>query len=145
MNIKDWQHLVTFNPPDGSPELDCPWIKIIDYVVGPRILKFEATGRWQCMEPPQPGSCGPNGYLGLSWPAANLSLPTSAPGALIGKLGGSTIDLKDGTIFGIGTFALLAVPEKTIQPVFVGINGAPSKPGLALMRLNIVVSSTDPN
>jgi hypothetical protein len=144
MNIKDWQHVISFNP-SIAPTLESPWIKLVDYIVGPKILKFEAAGQWQCLEPPQAGPCGPNGYVGLTWPAANLLLPTSAPGALIGKLGGSSVDAKDGSIFGIGTYALVVVPDKTIQPVFIGINGAPTKPGLMLTRMSIVVSATDPN
>jgi hypothetical protein len=120
VDTKDWRELPGLEDPNFLVKE--PWIKILDYVIGPKILKIQVQGQWSLLGPGV-RECTETGHPGLAFPSDRLLLPDSAPGAMIGKLGGSTADYKDGTLFAIGSYAVVFLEEKKILPLFVGING----------------------
>jgi hypothetical protein len=142
MNIKDWQLLKDFNQQNVA--LDGTWYRFVeDYISPGKILKFAAKGEWHYL-PGHPQRCGPDGFLGLPLPDEKLMLPTSPLGALIGKLGGGSADQKDGTVFAIGSFALVSVPTNMPCTLFITINTAKGARIPSLERLELNVRVADP-
>jgi hypothetical protein len=140
MNVKDWQPIVTFN--NSNVDLPAVWFKVADHVSAGKVLKFSATGQWSFL-PDLGKKCGPDGFLGFPLPYEKLLVPTTPLGALIGKLGGSTADQKDGTLFTIGSFTVVVAPDKS-GPLYIGINAAPGAPISRLDQLRLDVSIADP-
>jgi hypothetical protein len=138
MNTKDWQSFAKVNP---SVELLAFWHKAADHVGSGKLLRFSATGKWSVLADVR---CGPDGLPGFPVPFDKLLVPSAPPGALIGKVGGSTADLKDGTIFTIGSFAVFTVPEKVSGPLYIGVNAIPGAPISKLEQLDLTISSADP-
>jgi hypothetical protein len=141
MNIKDWQQIKSFSA--KKVELGGIWLLVVDYIAAGKILKLKAEGEWSFL-PGHAQQCDPNGFLGFPLPDEKLLLSTTALGALIGKLGGSTADQKDGTVFAIGTFAMVTVPTTTPGPLFVTINSARGARVPVLERLDLKVEISDP-
>jgi hypothetical protein len=114
------------------------WTMVHEYVEGPVKLRFEATGIWDVA----PGvSCGPDGLRG-EWPAESL-LATAPRGALVGMIGGSSAErpagslpvpspaptggtaggvVGAGTVFVVGSFCVLAVPETLRGALYLTMN-----------------------
>ena len=67
-------------------------------------------------------ACGPNGFAGLSLPADWVVLPDAPPGALIGRLGGSSASLKADGAFPIGLDCVVQFPANSVGPLFVSFN-----------------------
>jgi hypothetical protein len=137
MNIKDWQSFAQVKP----VELRAFWHKAADHVGAGKLLRFSATGKWSVLAGVE---CGPDGLPGFPLPYDKLLVPTAPPGALIGKLGGSTADQKDGTIFTIGSFAVFAVPDKSSGPLYIGVNAIPGAPISKLDELELKIFTADP-
>jgi hypothetical protein len=139
MNVKDWQSIVTFNR--TNIDLSAVWLKVSDHVSAGKLLKVSAEGEWTFL-PDFAGKCSPDGFLGLPLPYDKLLVPTTALGALIGKLGGSSADQKDGTLFTIGKFTIVAAEKG--GPLYVGVNAAQGAPISRLDRLHIDAWIADP-
>lgn len=138
MNVKDWQPIVAFE--QTNVDLSAVWFRMAEYVSAGKLLKISAEGEWSFLPRLR---CGPDGYPGFPLPYEKLPVPTTALGALVGKLGGSSADQKDGTVFAIGSFTIVAVPEKS-GPFYVGVNAAPGAPIHHLDRLRLQASIADP-
>lgn len=140
MNVKDWQPLTTFNK--VNLDLSSVWIKVIDHLSAGKLLKLSAEGEWSFLSGLDM-KCKPDGFLGFPLPYDKLLVPSAPLGALIGKIGGSTADQKDGTVFAIGSFAVVAVPEKS-GPLYIGVNAAQGAPISRLDKLSIEILIADP-
>ena len=81
----------------------------------------EATGSWTAL-PGLLAPCEPDGLAGLILPADRVVLPDAPPGALIGRIGGSSAGLKADGAFVIGSSCVVAVPTGSIGPLFVSFN-----------------------
>jgi hypothetical protein len=137
MNSKDWQPIFERN--NFEADLPAGWFKVVDYVKTGKILKFEASGEWTFL----PGlTCEPDGYIGFPLPYDKLLVSTTPVGALIGKLGGSTADQKDGTLFAIGSYTIFVPPEKGSGPLYIGANTIVGAP-IPRIRLSLTVSIAD--
>jgi len=105
-------------------------------------LYLKAEGSWSCLgsaiEP-----CGANGHATLALTVDRLLLPTCAPGALIGKLGGSIAGRDDGVVFAISSRCFVTLPKKEETALYIGVNGAtPSESHeLARIKLEVLASS----
>jgi hypothetical protein len=141
MNVKDWQKIGEVK--GDNLELKAAWYRVVEHVAAGKLLKFDAKGEWAFF-PGFAQKCGPDGFLGLPIPDARLMLPNAPVGALIGKIGGSTADQKDGTLFSIGSFSIFAVPEKAGGPVYFGLNAIPGAPILKLEKIDLTVTLADP-
>lgn len=132
-----WRSLVSELEIPAKP--DGIWTRVLDYVGPSRRLLFTATGRWVWQDPasqppsgvsaypkaPDPkGECGPDGDLGTSVSEECLS-PDALPGALIGKIGGSSASVKNTSAFAVGSYCVLEVAETSKGPLFLTINDAP--------------------
>jgi hypothetical protein len=84
------------------------WVKVADYIHGPRKLKIVATGTWN-FDLGRP--CGPDGE--------------PSEGCLIAKIGGSAGDNPaSDKLFAIGSFAIINIGDAA-GTLFVGMNDAP--------------------
>ncbi len=140
MNTKDWKLLKHFNQLNVA--LDGPWLRIADYISKGKVVKCTASGAWRYL-PEHAQHCDADGFLGLPLPCDQLLVPSSPLGSLIGKLGGSSADQKDGTIFAIGRFTMLTVPDKEPCALFVTVNSMKGARIGALERLDLKVEIAD--
>jgi hypothetical protein len=81
------------------------------------------AGRWQyapdCV-------CGPDGDYSSNMNVESLITGKAPPGALIGKVGGSTSGKEDGTlIFCVGNFCVLRLSETQEGALFLTMNDSP--------------------
>jgi hypothetical protein len=136
MPLDDWEIIATIDEPNlviGYPwhlacELEGDWTR----------LRLTAEGSWSCLgDPVKP--CGPDGHPNLPLQAERLLVAGGAPGALIGKFGGSTAGRSDGTAYVIGSHCILAMPKKENALLFIGINGAIPGPSNVLQRIKLEI------
>jgi hypothetical protein len=120
-------------------QITWPWHFVCEIGDDWQTLAFTADGRWSCLgDTIMP--CEADGHAGLALPADQLLVPKCAPGALIGKLGGSTTGREDGTVFAIGSRAVLQLGDKKSNTfLYIGINGAVARAHHRLERLNLQV------
>jgi hypothetical protein len=118
--ILSWTTLATVQPVPAGAFRE-PWHRVTDVIRGPTHLLIAATGSWTAI-PEVLAACGPNGFAGLSLPADRVVLPDAPPGALIGRLGGSSASLKADGAFPIGLHCVAQLPANSIGPLFVSFN-----------------------
>jgi hypothetical protein len=147
---------------DFKPSLDltnenltAPWIKVADILRNATLLRITAEGYWSPLAP-WTTDCDPNGIGAIHVVADQLMLPDAPLGALIAKIGGSSITIAgwpgiaasagtpstpilDGKPFAVGTLCILPLPKAVFGPVFVGINSV-VRP-IRLRRLKVTVST----
>jgi hypothetical protein len=119
MAIVTWTPIQTLPLPTGAVAL--PWLKLIDTIRGATHLMITATGSWS----PMPGllaPCVPDGLAGLVLPPDRTVLSDAPPGALIGRIGGSSAGLKADGAFVIGTSCVVPVQAGSIGPLYVSFN-----------------------
>jgi hypothetical protein len=138
---EEWDALSTFEQPNLA--LEAPWLRVLETFGDATYLRLEATGQWQVLGGGI-APCGPDGHLDLFLPQERLIVPAAPAGALIGKIGGSTAGRTDGSVFTIGAFCVVAVPDKAVGPLFIGVNGAVFRPGGNLTQLRLVISGARP-
>ena len=141
MNTKDWKELKKLNA--NVLALPGPWLRVVDFIAPGKIVRCTAAGQWHYL-PGHAGQCEPDGFLGLPLPCEQLQVATAPLGALLGKLGGSSADQKDGTVFTIGRFAMTTVPEKTPSALFITVNTLKGARIERLERLELIVEAADP-
>lgn len=116
----NWENIATLKrPKDVVLE---QWLPIGDTIRGLSHLQITASGRWTMWDAVLP--CGPDGISGSLLPADQLLVADCPPGALIGKIGGSSASTSDSKPFAIGRQCVIAIPEHAVGPLFVGINGS---------------------
>ncbi|SDI38659.1 hypothetical protein SAMN04487926_11618 [Paraburkholderia steynii] len=132
----DWESICTLEEKDLP--IGYPWYFVTEIIGDWTILRFAATGSWACLGQAIK-ACGPDGHPGLPIAAERLLLPSSCPGTLLGKFGGSTASLNDNAAFAIGACCYTPMPEKKNCQLFISINGARpvSTNVLDLIRLEI--------
>lgn len=116
-----------------------PWILVLDGPKESTYLQIKAAGKWT----PAGGllgQCGPDGLLGAPFQTDKLVVSDCPVGALIGKFGGSSASLTpasaastapptaaspltEGRSFAIGSHCVVAVPDRSIGPLYVSFNG----------------------
>jgi hypothetical protein len=117
------------------------WLRVLDTVPAKMLLRFEATGSWQCLGHGI-STCGPDGLAMLRLHGDCLLLPTAPAGALIGKLGGGSVGRDDGKTFAIGSFCVHPPLEKP-APLFIAVNGASPIAGYTISQIRLAVSGSD--
>jgi PA-IL-like protein len=115
----EWPHGVETEvkaKPDGL------WTIAREFVAGPARIRFEAKGSWK-YSPDSP--CGPDGDM-LSMISPGQTILKSAPvGSLIAKIGGSSAGQTDGTLYLIGSFAVIEIGADVKGPLYLTINDDP--------------------
>ena len=105
------------------------WTKAINYVGPSRSLRFKAAGTWTWKDAGSttntPRACGPDGDLEAGTVTGLLSAD-ALPGALIGKIGGSSAAIKNAAVFVVGAEAIVEVDDKTKGALYLSINDAPA-------------------
>ena len=132
MPAPTWTPLPTFRLPQGL--ITKPWLLVLEE---PRAteashLKIQVTGAWT----PTGGSlsrCDPDGLLGAPMQTDKLAVTNCPLGAVLGKFGGSSASfvppatdggsLSEGQSFVIGSFCVVAIPDKSFGPLFLSFNG----------------------
>lgn len=114
-----WTPIDTLPLPTGS--VSVPWIRLADSLRGATFLTFAATGAWTAL-PGLLAPCGPDGLTGLGLATDRVVLVDAPPGALIGRIGGSSAGIKADGIFVIGSNAVIAVPAGSTGPLFISFN-----------------------
>jgi hypothetical protein len=141
MVLEEWDALITFE--QANLALGASWLKVLETFGDATHLRLEATGEWQVLGG-DIAPCGPDGHLDLSLPQDRLIVPAAPPGALIGKIGGSSASRTDGSVFTIGSLCVVAVPDKAVGPLFISVNGAVYRPGGNLTQLRLRISGARP-
>jgi hypothetical protein len=142
MISEEWDTLETFDK--KNQPLDAAWVKVLEAFGDATYLRLEATGQWQVLGDAI-SPCGPDGHPELSFCQERLIVKTAPPGSLIGKFGGSSVDRGSENVFSIGSFCIVALPDKVVGPLFVGVNGALSRPGVSLSQLRLVIAGARPS
>jgi hypothetical protein len=101
--------------PDGV------WTLALEWVNGPAVLKFEAGDEEWYYAESDAGKAKADGHLSSLLAAKNTVLPAAPVAALIGKIGGSSAGVNDGTLVVVGKFCLLEIDRST-GPVYLTIN-----------------------
>jgi hypothetical protein len=100
------------------------WTVVLPYVQGPVKIKIEADGAWEFLPST---SCGPDGYV-IGGLVSESLVPTAPIGALVGKVGGGTAEKPDAdksTVFSVGRFCVLVLPDGTGGALFLTMNDKP--------------------
>jgi len=118
--ILSWTPLTDVRPIAAGP-FRMPWHRVTDVIRGPTHLLIAATGSWTAI-PEVLAACDPNGFAGLSLPPDRVVLPDAPPGALIGRLGGSSASLKADGAFPIGLDCVAQLPPNSVGLLFVSFN-----------------------
>jgi hypothetical protein len=132
----DWESIAVVG--GSALQIGYPWHFIREIDGDWTRLRLDATGRWNCLSD-YLIPCGPGGYPGLPFPADRLQIAESAPGALIGKFGGSLAHRTDGTVFAIGERSFVAMPEKKPAILSIAINGAVPRATNVLQELKLEI------
>jgi hypothetical protein len=101
--------------PDGV------WTLALEWVNGPAVLKFEAGDEEWYYAESDAGKAKADGHLSSLLAAKNTVLPAAPVAALIGKIGGSSAGINDGTLFVVGKFCLLEI-DRSKGLVYLTIN-----------------------
>lgn len=135
-----WTPIETLDLPTGL--VSAPWLRLVASLRGATHLAFEATGEWVAA-PRLLAPCGPDGLAGLALPADRVVIADAPPGALIGRIGGSSAGLKADGAFVIGSSAVVAVPAGSVGPLFVSFNitGRP----VDVSKIEVKVSGATPS
>ena len=107
------------------------WTRVHDVIVGPGLLKFEATGTWKYSVRFGNACTADGDTLAPLSPSKSLC-PKCPVGALIAKIGGSSADCDTtaSNIYPVGTFCVLSLKAKPDPnalepgPLFLTINDA---------------------
>src|SRR5471032_341021 len=103
----DWESIWTLNK--TRLKIGYPWFFATELVGDWTLLKLTADGEWACLGDAVK-SCGPNGHPQLPILTDRLEVSAAAPGALIGKFGGSIAGRNDNAPFVIGEQCVIAMP-----------------------------------
>jgi hypothetical protein len=137
MPRSDWQPISTLEETDLA--IGYPWHFISELFGEWTLLRMTAEGSWSCL-----GTavmpCGPDGHVALPLSSDRLQIATAAPGALIGKFGGSVASRNDTTPFVIGTRAVIKMPTRENAQFHIGVNGALPVTGNVLTRITLQIS-----
>jgi hypothetical protein len=101
--------------PDGV------WTLALEWVKGPALLKFEAGDEEWFYAESDSSKARADGHLSSLLAAKSCLLSTAPVGALIGKIGGSSAGVTDGTLFVVGKFSLMEI-DRPRGPIYLTIN-----------------------
>jgi hypothetical protein len=139
-----WSHITTFDR--TNERVDAPWIAALDDFGDITHLQLKAEGSWLVMGALLP-ACGPDGIAGLHLKEDRLVLSDCPPGALIGRIGGSSAGIAAATTaptspdyeskpFTIGSQCAIALPSKgAFGSLFVGFNSVLRPVQIASLKL----------
>lgn len=99
------------------------WTRAIEYVTGPRRLKFTAEGAWKYAKGSK--EVNADGDLSVTANPGNMIVTTAPIGALVAKIGGSTAGKADGTVYVIGSFCVLDLLEAKGGALYLTVNDEP--------------------
>jgi hypothetical protein len=124
----------------AGQRLTSRWLIGAEYLVGPMVLRLRAQGDW---EPFSGFRCGPDGTSAFQLAPERMVIVKGSPGCLIGKLGGScaSLDETGSILFAVGTYAVIAVPDKFVGPLFIGFNLERTQVGLQLFKLELTIEA----
>jgi hypothetical protein len=113
------------------------WLKVCDFVRGPRRLLVEASDEWK-YDPNS--SCGPGGDPSEGFDDRNLH-KSALRGCLVAKIGGSAGDTPGSDkLFAVGSYCIFEIPENVGGSLFVTMNDDPKRFHLHEGSLTIKVS-----
>jgi hypothetical protein len=141
MPIVTWTAIPSQRVQPGS--VIVPWVQVVDGIGNATHLQIIARGQWTAL-PGLLAPCGPDGLAGLILPADRVVLADAPPGALIGRLGGSSASLKADGAFVIGSSCVVKVPDAGIGPLFISFN-ITARPVLVSVAIELQVSGATPN
>jgi hypothetical protein len=123
MSTLQWTQIVKDLEVPAKP--DGLWTIACEFIQGPAKLKITAEGIWQYADEDY-ALCGPDGNS-VSYLSSSHCINVNAPvGALVGKIGGGTADVKGEVDFVVGRFCVLSVPQDKSGTLFLSINDLPS-------------------
>jgi len=113
------------------------WVKVLDYVQGPRTLRIQATGPWSYGGP---ATCGPDGDPALGFEHGNLH-SNALRGCLLAKIGGSGGDTPgEAKIQAVGSDCVFDIPENVSGALFLTMNDHPKRFHLHSGRVIVTIS-----
>lgn len=95
------------------------WMLALDYVPAGALLRLEASGKWSYSTGME---TGPDGDLAAVLTAAHALAPKAPVGSLIAKVGGSTAAVDDGSVFIVGSMAVIRLKGEVEGPLYLTIN-----------------------
>jgi len=96
------------------------WTLVCEYVRGPALVKIEAEDTvWMYSKADE---CKADGDLLSSISSAACILKDAPVGALIGKIGGSSAGISDGTLFVAGKHCIIELDANKRGPLYLTIN-----------------------
>jgi hypothetical protein len=132
----DWESI--FSLDQTGLIIGYPWYFVTEIEGDWTSLRLTVEGQWDCLgvavKP-----CGPDGHPELPLAADRLIVPSAAPGALIGKFGGSNAGRGETGAFVIGSQSFAPMPEKKARQLFISINGATPDPKSTLERIMLKI------
>ena len=146
--MANWTRIeADFPPPgdDGTRTLDAPWMIALKAIEDCDHLRIEADGEWKLL-PNLDLTCGPDGRSDIPISNDALFVPSCPPGALIGRIGGSSADrtidnaeAKVGApiVIAIGKVCMVPLKDLPHGPVFIGINIRPRP--ITILRINLEI------
>ena len=127
-----------------------PWLMAVQSLRDVTHLLITAEGEWEASGG-QLRPFPPDGHMGLPIQADKLLVPDCPPGALVGKIGGSSAHLAatlaagaavPGAIFPVGAHCIVSIPSGVVGPLFIGFNWIPRP--LTVIDLKVCVFGAAP-
>lgn len=124
MGQPTWRNIKTVKVPDKNKA----WTPALDFVTPGKLYRLVAKSDWKPESSQK--KCDADGDATLTR-SGDVVLGTSAIGALIAKIGGSTADLKPDnnkvTLFSAGRYCVFSIADAAkAGPLYLGINDLPS-------------------
>ena len=146
MPIIFWNELRTFEI-NQPTDFSAPWLMIVDALRDATYLQIKAAGEWSQGDV----DCGPDGVFGTSAQGPHPAMADCPVGALIGKIGGSSAGStpaaptsggdasasSEGKPFAIGVHCVIAVPAKSLGPLFISFNNLPRPVRVRHLRITV--------
>ena len=116
MPSPNWNDIVSLQIQAPRWEL---WVRVADFVRGPRRMRIEASGRWYL---DYDTSCGPDGRTDDGLDEKNLH-KSALRGCLLAKVGGSAGDTPgDGKVLAVGSYCVFEIGAEVSGALFVTMN-----------------------
>ena len=100
------------------------WVRVMDFVRGPRRIRIEASGRWYLEYDMY---CGPDGRTDDGFDEKSLH-KAALRGCLLAKIGGSAGDTPgDGLMKAVGSYCVFEIGADMSGALFVTMNDRPER------------------
>jgi hypothetical protein len=143
MGQPTWREIRKLKVPD---EVSNAWTPALDFVTAGKLYRISVVSTQKWKPEASENECNADGDITLTR-SSEAILNSSAIGALIGKIGGSTADFKPDAnkviLFGVGRHCVFSVADPAkAGPLYLGMNDTPNSQSKVTKLLDVVIEES---